>query len=119
MRFTYTIFATLAVAAGIAMAGDASPSEAKDAFDKAAVCLIILLKLLLADADNLQIPADLGLKDFKPKAVLDVSFPGPPQPGSQLPPPPIPLEHGGAQIPENSMSSVPDHFASLTLTSLM
>jgi len=111
MRFTHTIFATLAVAAGVAVAADSSPSAAKDAFDKAAVSLIILLVAGHADVDNLQIPADLDLKDFKPIVVLEVSFPqaGQPQPGSesQLPPPPITLEHGGAQLPENSMSSVP------------
>lgn len=37
MRFVLSIFVTLAVVAGIAVAQDASPSAAKDAFDKAAV----------------------------------------------------------------------------------
>ena len=37
MRFAY--FVALAVSAGIAIAQDESPTKAKEAFDKAAVCL--------------------------------------------------------------------------------
>lgn len=37
MRFAY--FVALAVSAGIAMAQDGSPANAKEAFDKANVCL--------------------------------------------------------------------------------
>jgi len=40
MRFTLSVFATLAVAAGIVAAADASPSAAKDALDKAGVSLL-------------------------------------------------------------------------------
>lgn len=39
MRFALSVFVTLAVAAGIVAAQDASPSAAKDAFDKAEVGL--------------------------------------------------------------------------------
>jgi len=89
MKFTLSIFVTLAVAAGISVAQDASPSAAKDAFDRA------------------KLPEELHLKEFKPKAVLAVVYPGSPQPGSQSPPPAIPLEHGGAQLPENSTPQTP------------
>ena len=41
MRFALTIFVTLAVAAGVAVAQDASPSAAKDAFDEAAVSMLL------------------------------------------------------------------------------
>jgi len=90
MRFTLSTLVTLALATGIAVAADASPSAAKDAFDKAGI------------------PGDIDLKNFNPAAVLDVSFPGPPQPGQQLPPPPIPLDHGGEQLSENNTSNPPE-----------
>jgi len=88
MKFTYSVFVTLAVASGIASAADAGVSVVKDAFDRAGI------------------PKSLKL-DFTPKGVLDVSFTGPPQQGSQTPPPPIPLDHAGAQLSDKNVSGPP------------
>ena len=40
MKFTLSVFVTLAVAVGIAVAADAGPSNVKDAFDSAGVSLL-------------------------------------------------------------------------------
>jgi len=53
------------------------------------------------DTVVLQIPKDLHLKEFKPTAVLEVKFPQAPQDAKQSPAP-VPIQFGGAQLPENS-----------------
>jgi len=58
------------------------------------------VKCFRVDTVVLQIPTDLHLKEFKPTAVLEVSFPQVPH--DEESPAPVPIKFGGAQLPENS-----------------
>ena len=101
------LFVALTVSAGIAMAQDPSPTKAQDAFNKAGVRQALFQNVWIFEADLilLQIPAALHIGEFKPKGVLEVSFPQTPQ-GSNPNPAPVPIPSSGAQLPENGACCV-------------